>query len=430
MMDFETFSQLAKAYPAVPVYRIVLADLLTPVSAYMRLSQAYNPAILLESVEGGRQFTRYSYVCVNPREQLDNAAGRTTLKNGDGTQILDQPLLQYIKENLAGYSVPALPEVPSFCGGWVGYLGYETVTWSEDIPVHQAAEGDLPDAVMLLFETIMAFDHLKNEIVVCHTTRIDSSRPLKDQYDAAMALVDQVGDALHADIDYQTKAAAGNGEIASNFSLKEFKSAVDKAREHIYAGDVFQLVLSQRFERATAAEPITIYRALRNINPSPYMFCYQLGEFTIIGASPELLVKVDDSVMTVRPIAGTRPRGKDAREDGRLAEDLLSDEKELAEHLMLVDLGRNDVGRVSEFNSINIQDFMKVEYYSHVMHLVSGIRGQLAKGNDIFQALTSGFPAGTVTGAPKIRAMELINELEPDRRGIYSGALGYFDFHG
>ncbi len=432
-MNFEQFQALAQDHTAVPVYRKVLADLLTPVSAYMRLAGHYGPAALLESFEGGAsasRFARYSYICVKPRIILSHSDGVTTLEQGSRRRKTGAPFLATLRELLTEYRIPRLEEIPSFCGGWVGYLGYETITWVEDVPVHRAAEDDIPDAVFMLFETVMAFDHLKQEVVICHTRKVDRDQPLRPQYDAALAVVDQVGEALHTDIDYQTPLVTGKSKLESNLSREQFMAAVEKAKEHIFAGDIFQLVLSQRFQRATGVEPLVLYRALRNINPSPYMFFINLDDFAIIGASPELLVKVEQDVMELRPIAGTRPRGRDAAEDARLAEDLLADEKERAEHLMLVDLGRNDVGRVCRFKSVSVKEFMVVEQYSHVMHIVSDIRGELAKGKDIFDALLAGFPAGTMTGAPKIRAMELIHELEPTRRGIYAGTIGYMDFHG
>ncbi|MFB0515317.1 MAG: anthranilate synthase component I family protein, partial [Candidatus Neomarinimicrobiota bacterium] len=320
--------------------------------------------------------------------------------------------------------------IPDFCGGWVGYLGYETAAWMEEVPVHPAENGAIPDALFMLFETVMAFDHLKQEIIVCHTRQVVGGQSLRPQYEAALAVVDQVEEALHIDIDYQTPPVTRKSRLEADMSPQQFMAAVKRAKEYIFAGDIFQLVISQRFKRATSVEPLTLYRALRNINPSPYMFLLHLEDFSVIGASPELLVKVTKDIMEVRPIAGTRPRSQDRAEDARLAEELLADEKERAEHLMLVDLGRNDVGRVCRFKSVSVQEFMVVERYSHVMHIVSDIQGRLSDGKDAFDALLAGFPAGTVTGAPKIRAMELINELEPIRRGIYAGTIGYIDFHG
>ena len=432
-MNFEQFQALAQDHTAVPVYRKVLADLLTPVSAYMRLAEHYRPAVLLESVEGGPTaggFARYSYICLAPRVIVSHTAGTTTIRQGPEHHKTRTSFLTLLREMLAEYDVPHLDEIPDFCGGWVGYLGYETTAWVEEVPIYPAQDRDIPDAVFMLFETVMAFDHLKQEVIVCHTRKVDRDQPLRPQYDAALAVVDQVGEALHTEIDYQTPPVTGKSELESNLSREQFMSAVEKAKDYIFAGDIFQLVLSQRFQRTTRVESLTLYRALRNINPSPYMFFINLDDFAIIGASPELLVKVEQGTMEVRPIAGTRSRGADAAEDARLAEDLLADEKERAEHLMLVDLGRNDVGRVCRFKSVSVKEFMIVEQYSHVMHIVSDVRGVLADGRDVFDALLAGFPAGTVTGAPKIRAMELIHELEPTRRGIYAGSVGYIDFHG
>lgn len=430
MMTFEYFETAAKNYSAIPVYRKVLADLLTPVSAYMRLARHYQPIVLLESVEGGKQFTRYSYICIDPVMSVIHSMGNTTIREGSTEFQTSDSYLSILRNRLNTYQVPHLEDLPAFCGGWVGYLGYETIAWSEDIPTHSAQDGDIPDAVFMLFTTIMIFDHLKHEIILCHMPEVDKTQPLRPQYDAALAKVDEVGEALHTDIDYQTPPTISHSHLESRTTRSQFKSAVSKGKDFIFAGDIFQLVLSQRFQRITQVEPLTIYRALRNINPSPYMFFYNMDDFAIIGASPELLVKVEDRRMEVRPIAGTRPRGRDRLEDAKLAEDLLADEKEQSEHVMLVDLGRNDVGRVSQFKSIAITEFMAIERYSHVMHIVSDIQGDLLEGKDAFDALIAGFPAGTVTGAPKIRAMELIYELEPWRRGIYSGTLGYIDFHG
>ena len=430
MITFEQFEVLAKTYSAIPVYRKVLADLLTPVSAYMRLARHYRPAVLLESIEGGRQYTRYSYVCVDPRMIVIHSDDITTIQQGQEKRLSDEPVLAILRKGLADYKVPPVQEIPDFCGGWVGYLGYETVAWVERVPVHPSEDHDIPDAIFMLFETVMAFDHLKQEVIVCHTQHIDHGLSLKEQYESALAVINHVGDALHTDIDYQTPPVTGKSQLKPQMSRSQFMASVNRAKDHIYAGDVFQLVLSQCFQRSTQVESLTLYRALRNINPSPYMFFFDLEQFAIIGASPELMVKVEKDQMEVRPIAGTRPRGATREEDARLAEELLADEKERAEHLMLVDLGRNDVGRVCRFKSVAVTEFMAVERYSHVMHIVSDIRGELRQGIDAMEALLAGFPAGTVTGAPKIRAMELIHELEPTRRGIYAGTVGYIDFHG
>ena len=336
----------------------------------------------------------------------------------------------YIRKTQKKYNVPKLSDIPHFTGGLVGFMGYESITWVEDIPIYKQDELQCPDALFMLFHELIAFDHLQNQIILFSNVQIENGMDLEQAYTDANLCIDKMGEDLHTDIDYQTPARLEQSKLHSNFTQAKFEDAVQKAKENIKAGDVFQLVLSQCFRRQTSVDPLTMYRALRSINPSPYMFHLKLNDFDIIGASPELLVKVEDDEIEIRPIAGTRQRGENAEADKLLADDLLKDEKERAEHLMLVDLGRNDVGRAAEFDSVNVKEFMVVEYYSHVMHIVSDVRGKLREGKDVFDALYSGFPAGTLTGAPKIRAMEIIHDLEPSRRGVYSGAIGYFDFTG
>jgi len=338
--------------------------------------------------------------------------------------------LTLLRETQLNYNAPKLSEIPHFTGGLVGFMGYESITWVEDIPIYEKDELQCPDALFMLFHELIAFDHLQNQIILFSNVQIKNGMDLDLAYANANLRIDKMGGDLHTDIDYQTLERLEQSELHSNFTQSNFEDAVQKAKEHIVAGDVFQLVLSQCFYRKTSVDPLTMYRALRSINPSPYMFHLKLNDFDIIGASPELLVKVEDSEIEIRPIAGTRQRGENADADEKLAHDLLADEKERAEHLMLVDLGRNDVGRAAKFDSVNVKEFMVVEYYSHVMHIVSDVRGKLREGKDVFDALYSGFPAGTLTGAPKIRAMEIIHNLEPNRRGVYSGAIGYFDFTG
>jgi anthranilate synthase component 1 len=396
----------------------------------VHLSQKAEYAFLLESVEKGNQYSRYSYVGINPQKILMHNNGKTTITENGKTIDIDTPFLTLLRETQSQYNMTKLPGIPSFTGGLVGYLGYETIAWVEDIPIHDKSDLDVPDSVFMLFEDMIAFDHLKGSALVISNVNVDSERDLKEQFDEAHERVDSIGESLHSDVDYQTPIRVEKSTVSSNFDQDAFESAVLKAKEHIVDGDVFQLVLSQRFERQTSVEPTTLYRALRTINPSPYMFHLKIKDFDIIGASPELLVKVEDGTVEIRPIAGTRQRGETEAEDEMLANDLINDEKECAEHLMLLDLGRNDVGRVSEYGSITIPENMKIENYSHVMHIVSDVKGKLAKDKDPFDALMSGFPAGTVTGAPKIRAMEIIHNLEPERRNIYSGAVGFFDFTG
>lgn len=429
-LTFEEFRALAQRHRTVPVYKRILADLLTPVAAWAHLSQKADYAFLLESVEKGSKYGRYSSVGINPEKILIHKNGKTTIAENGQIRETDRHYLELIREMQARYETAKLPGIPAFTGGIVGYLGYETISWIEDIPTHRESVLDVPDAVLMLFEDMIAFDHLKGTALVMSNVSVDHSGDLEEQFDAAHARIDVIGESLHTDIDYRTPVRVPQSKVSSNFDRNSFETAVLRAKDYIREGDIFQLVLSQRFKRRTTVEPVTLYRALRTINPSPYMFHLKLNEFDIIGASPELLVKVEDGTVEVRPIAGTRHRGETEDEDQLLSEDLISDEKERAEHLMLLDLGRNDVGRVSEFGSVTVPENMVIENYSHVMHIVSDVRGKLAEGKDAFDALMSGFPAGTVTGAPKIRAMEIIHELEPDRRDIYSGAVGYFDFAG
>lgn len=430
MMTFEQFESLAEEYSTVPVYQTVLSDLLTPVSSYLRLSRDSQYTVLLESVEEGRHLARYSYIGRNPEVLLIHNDGETQIIEDGATRTTQQEFVDIIREYSNRYQVPKIGEIPTFAGGWIGYHGYETIKWVEDIPTYPAADGDTPDAIFMLYETLIAFDHIKRETVISHNVRIDPDKSLQEQYDVARDEITLVLDDLRKEAFPDIQDVSENGSVDSNFSEDAFCAAVEKAKDHIKAGDVFQLVLSQRFERHTEADPFTVYRALRSVNPSPFMFFFDMKDFHIIGASPEVLVKVEDDEMEVRPIAGTRHRGKDTEEDDALAADLLADEKERAEHLMLVDLARNDVGRVCEYGSVRLNKFMTIERYSHVMHIVSDVRGHLLDDYDAYDALMAGFPAGTVTGAPKIRAMEIIHDLEPTRRGIYSGGVGYIDFHG
>ena len=429
-MDYTEFIHLSKSFKTIPVYKRVLADLLTPISAYMKLAKDAKYAFILESVEKGEKYGRYSFIGRNPNLIISSEGKNTKIyKDGKWNQK-SMKFIDYIRSIQKKYHAPKLSGVPHFTGGLVGYMGYESIVWVEDVPIYEKDMLQCPDAVFMLFNELIAFDHLQNEIILFSNVQIDEGVDLEEAYADALKSIDMMGEDLHTDIDYQTPIKQKKSDLQSNFTQKEFEDAVRKAQENIKAGDVFQLVLSQRFYRETSVDPITLYRALRNINPSPYMFHIHMESFDVVGASPELLVKVEDGEIEIRPIAGTRKRGQNKEEDAILAEDLLNDKKERAEHLMLVDLGRNDVGRSAEFDSVSVKEFMVVEYYSHVMHIVSDVRGKLRKGKDVLDALYSGFPAGTLTGAPKIRSMEIIHELEPQRRGIYSGAIGYFDFTG
>ena len=429
-MKLTEFKKIAGAFKTVPVYKKILADLLTPISAYMRLAKKSDYAFILESVEKGEQYGRYSFIGRNPLSILQSENEKTHIWQDGNWQEYNSEFLEILRSTQQQYKAPKLNGLPHFTGGLVGFLGYESISWVEDIPIYNQDELQCPDALFMLFHELIAFDHLQNQIILFSNVQIENGMDLEQAYTDANLCIDEMGEDLHTDIDYQNPARLEQSKLHSNFTQAKFEDAVQKAKENIKAGDVFQLVLSQCFRRQTSVDPLTMYRALRSINPSPYMFHLKLNDFDIIGASPELLVKVEDDEIEIRPIAGTRQRGENAEADKLLADDLLKDEKERAEHLMLVDLGRNDVGRAAEFDSVNVKEFMVVEYYSHVMHIVSDVRGKLREGKDVFDALYSGFPAGTLTGAPQIRAMEIIHDLEPSRRGVYSGAIGYFDFTG
>lgn len=429
-MEKDEFLRLAEQYRTIPVYQRVLADLLTPVSAYMSLQKNSPYAFILESVEKGTQYARYSYVGINPKLVLEHRAGVTTVHGEDGKLETDEPFLSLLRNTKAAYATVKLPGLPSLSGGLVGYLGYETITWVEDVPVRTEGDMGVPDAVFMLFEELVAFDHLMGQIVIFCNVPIDYDTNLHEAFAHAHERIDVIREMLQTNVHPQTPIRVEQSKLHSNLTKSQFHAAVQRAKDYITTGDAFQIVLSQQFHRRTPVEPITLYRALRTVNPSPYMFHLKLNDFDIIGASPELLVKVSDGEVEVRPIAGTRPRGGSPEEDAALAAELLADEKERAEHLMLLDLGRNDVGRVAEYGSVHVDEQMVVENYSHVMHIVSDVKGRLNGKHDALDALMNTFPAGTTTGAPKIRAMEIIHELEPTRRGIYSGAVGYLDFCG
>ena len=430
---FEKFAECSKQGNIIPVYKTVTADLLTPVLAYLKI-QAENPhAFLLESVEGGEKIARYSFLGCNPYLTI-NSRGDTVeiVRAGERMQRKGQ-LLDVLRKITERYRPVTLPGLPPFVGGAVGYVSYDAVRWVETIP--QTGEDDLKvdDAMMMFFSTILAFDHARQQILIISNAFIDENAPqLEAKYERAMAEIEAIEALLNRPVAIPPFGKAGEGadRMLSNFSKVEYLAAVDEAKEHIKAGNIFQVVLSQRFTAEVTSDPFNIYRALRIVNPSPYMFFLKLGETFVIGSSPEMLVRIVNGKAYYRPIAGTRPRGANEDEDALLAEELKADEKEKAEHIMLVDLGRNDLGRVCEYGSVEVLDLMLIEKYSHVMHLVSSLRGDLRKNLDRFDALMACFPAGTVTGAPKVRAMEIIDALEPTRRGVYAGAILYLDFSG
>jgi anthranilate synthase component 1 len=410
-----------------PLYADVPADLETPVSAYLKVARG-RYSFLLESVEGGERLARFSFIGTEPYRTLRSGDSLS----GDGRSA--DPLLE-IEAELARFQPVTLPDLPRFTGGAVGYLGYEVIRYFEP-RVTTAVEDPLgmPEAVFLFTDTLLVFDHLRHKIKVVSHFRLDGD--IEASYRQAAWRIEELVGRLEKPLDrLPYRGADGTTAprpdlIHSNMSREEHRAAVLRAKEYIVAGDIIQVVLSQRFQRPTTAHPFDVYRALRMINPSPYMYYLDLGEAQLVGTSPEMLVRVDEGKIDYHPIAGTRPRGKDTAADLALEEELRGDEKERAEHVMLLDLGRNDVGRVSEPGSVEVTQIMDVERYSHVMHLVSHVTGRLRSGLTSYDALRACFPAGTVSGAPKIRAMEIISQLERDKRGPYSGAVGYFDLSG
>lgn len=433
--SFDEFSQKAKDGNVIPVYREILADMETPVSAFRKIDHGAH-AFLLESVEGGEKWGRYSFLGSNPG-LVFKAKGSTAeviTEAGSQSYAIEQDVLESLKAILSRYRPVRDNELPRFYGGLVGFLSYDAVRQFERLPAMTKDDLNLPDAVFLLPETLLIFDNLSHRIkVVCNALVTEpTSRRLREAYTDASEKIETIIETMRRPLEVRHERGRGAGglQLSSSMSHAEFIQAVQRTQEYVRAGDVVQAVVSQRLSTPTTADPFDIYRALRVINPSPYMYYLRLGDFRVVGSSPEVLVRLEEGRIDLRPIAGTRPRGHNDAEDLALEQELLGDPKERAEHIMLVDLGRNDVGRVAETGSVTVSELMTVERYSHVMHIVSNIKGMLSEGYDAFDLLRACFPAGTVTGAPKIRAMEIIEELEPVRRGPYAGAVGYFDFSG
>ena len=452
----DEFRELARG-PAnlIPVTREFAADLETPVSVYLKLMDEPGASFLLESVEGGEQVGRYSFVGVNPRATI-SLRGKTVERSGGGDgeigrlgdstnlpisqspsyELADgEDILTVLKAELGRYQLAAAPGLPRFAGGAVGYLGYDVVRFFERLPDTAAPGPDMPDAIFLLADTLVVFDHARHRLILLANAVVEDD--VEAAYVDALRRIDRLAEKLLRPLPAvparRWGATNGNGHgLESNVSRDEYEARVSQAKEYIAAGDIFQVVLSQRFSRRTSAHPFAVYRALRMLNPSPYMFYFNFAplDLQVIGASPEMHVRLEDGIASVRPIAGTRRRGTGPTEDAALAAELLADPKERAEHVMLVDLGRNDVGRVSEYGSVSVRDLMTVERYSHVMHIVSHVEGRIRPGLDAYDLMRATFPAGTVSGAPKVRAMEIIEELEGRRRGPYAGAVGYFSYDG
>jgi anthranilate synthase component I len=419
------------------IIREVSADLETPVSLYLKL-RGDGASFLLESVEGGERIARYSFIGVQPRAQYILRDGQIEIKESNNTRVvqLDDDPTRFLQEEMSRFSTERLPNTPRFTGGLVGYLGYESVRYFEPtlkpalsrVEVSTMKPAAIPDGIYLLADTIVAFDHARRSIFLI-------ANVLDGDVEAANQKLDQIGDRIQRPLPAALKTNVPPSEIHSNMTQEIFEAMVCDAKEHIAAGDVFQVVLSQRFTRETNVEPFDVYRAVRRLNPSPYMFFFDFGlvdgePFYLVGSSPEMFVRLDGRTASLRPIAGTRPRGADSNTDTSLAKELLADPKERAEHVMLVDLGRNDLGRVCEYGTVKVSDFFTIERYSHVMHIVSHVEGTLRRGLTAFDLVRAAFPAGTVSGAPKVRALEIISELESDARGAYAGMVGYFGFDG
>lgn len=432
--DLRGFQSLCKRGNLIPVYREILADIDTPVSAFLKIGGT--PSFLLESVVGGEKWARYSFLGSNPSKIIRGWNKRVEIREAGKKPLTfeTEDPIGALKNELSVYKPVDVPELPRFSGGLVGYMGYDMVRFFERVPDYNRPGLALPDMFFMLTDTMLIFDSLKQKIKIVSNVHLDGKGPTK-AYKEAVERIDSITEKLKSSRlkvkSSKFKTHKTTNRFQSSFKTKEaFEEAVAKSKEYIAAGDIFQVVLSQRFERKSEVEPFDVYRALRVINPSPYMYFINTGDAKIVGSSPEILVRLEGKKIVLRPIAGTRKRGETDEEDKALEEELKKDPKELAEHIMLVDLGRNDVGRVAETGSMAVTDMMTIERYSHVMHLVSNVEGTLKNGLDAFDVLRACFPAGTVTGAPKVRAMEIIEELEPIKRGPYAGAVGYFSYLG
>ncbi|MCX6539119.1 MAG: anthranilate synthase component I [Acidobacteria bacterium] len=432
LTTFEQFVEWAKQGTFVPVCKEIMADLLTPVSAFLKIAEHSDYAYLLESVEGGEQVARYSFLGKDPFLILRAVDGVVTLERSGTTTISEEGFVPTLRRVMAEFRSPSVPGLPRFTGGAVGFMGYDAVSWFEPVMLQPVSEADpvIDQAGFMLFDTVLAFDHVQHRILIIANARISADDDLHALYQFACAKIEFLERELERNLSQGERQTAAPIDMPPNMTREQFEQHVRSAKELIAAGDIYQVVLSQRFEADLDADPFAVYRALRHVNPSPYMFFVKMADVSMVGASPEMLVRVEGRRVETHPIAGTRPRGPTAEEDQLLAEELKASEKERAEHVMLVDLGRNDIGRVCEYGSVRVSQFMALERYSHVMHLVSIVEGKLAEDRDRLDALVSCFPAGTVSGAPKVRAMEIIASLEPSRRGAYGGAVGYLDFAG
>jgi len=432
--DYKSFLQLSRDFTLVPVAKTLSADLLTPVGAFLSIAAGQKYAFLLESVEGGEKIGRYTFLGAGPRLVIIARGTELTVRQGKSVERRSGSVLELLRACLRQYQPAPLPGLPPFTSGGVGYFAYDMVRQFERLPKRAKDDLGLPDCVFTFYDRLLAFDHLRHQvhIIAAADVRAETPRKAYDRVLADNAAIERklahgvAARHVHWSAEEEKKPI----RIHVSTSHDRFLKSVRAAKEYIAAGDIFQVVLSQRLDFKLPAEPFQIYRALRTVNPSPYMFFLKLDDLQVVGASPEMLVRVSGRKLEYRPIAGTRRRGADPGEDERLTTELCGDEKERAEHVMLVDLGRNDLGRVSEYGTVKVRDLMYVEKYSHVMHLVSALEGQLRPELDALDTLAACFPAGTLSGAPKVRAMEIIEELEPVRRGVYGGSIFYADYAG
>lgn len=429
--------RLAKTHNLIPVVRHLMADTETPIRIFQHFYREQR-AFLLESVEGGVKWARYSFIGTDPFLMVRGKQGRIDIElDGVRRTVTDKPV-DVMKGLLRSYSCPKIPDLPPFTGGAIGFFGYDLLQYYESLPAHRHDDLEMNDIEFMFCDQVIVFDHFKQQLKVVGNVHIEkhaTDAQIAVAYEATCAKIDRLIERMQQPVPQRTKqnaipADVELGEVHSNLTKEQFIGNVEKAKEYIRAGDIFQVVLSQRFHIETEIDPLYVYRVLRTMNPSPYMYYLKMDDEVIVGTSPEALVKVNGGKVETRPIAGTRPRGKTPEQDVQLEHELLADEKERAEHLMLVDLGRNDIGRVAEFGSVTCDMFMEIERYSHVMHIVSNVSGKLREDKDFFDAFISCLPAGTVSGAPKLRAMEIIAELEREARGAYAGAIGYLGFSG
>jgi len=434
--DFREFQRLAKQGNLIPLYDVLPADLLTPVSAYLRIAQGARHSFLLESVEGGEKIARYTFAGAHPEEIFRYAGGACVMEGRDRVVWEEKDPVSFLRARMQKFRPVRVPGLPPLIAGAIGYFSYDIVRLIERLPKRLRDEIGLYDAMLMFYHGLIAFDHVRHRLWIVRNVFTEGSGTLQAKYKAAVREIRETRKLLEQPVAAENPKSARKPakraplKVTSNFRHSEYLAAVRKCKNYIRAGDIFQVVLSQRFSAKTTAAPFDVYRELRALNPSPYLFFLQMNDIHVVGSSPEMLVKVQGRDVFYRPIAGTLPRGKDEAEDVQLEKQMLASEKERAEHIMLVDLGRNDLGRVCEYGTVKVEQLMTVERFSHVMHLVSSLRGRLREDVDCFDALMACFPAGTVSGAPKVRAMEIIEELERARRGIYAGGVLYMDFAG